>query len=56
MADEHFIKVHRSYIVNICYVAMIQMHEIIMSDGTFIPIPEKKYTAVKKLLLQRFEG
>ena len=56
LADAHFVRVHRSYIVNLCYVSVIRPYEIVMSDGAAIPVPEKKFAAVKKQLQQRFEG
>ena len=45
------IRVHASYIVNPIDVVSVQRFKITLSDGTVIPIPEKKYTAVKKKLL-----
>ena len=51
--DEYFIKVHRSYIVNIRYVAVIQFCEIIMTNGKVIPVPEKKYAKVREELMKR---
>jgi len=45
------IRVHSSYIINPLDVVSVQRFKVSLSDGTVIPIPEKKYTAVKKKLL-----
>ncbi len=47
------IRVHSSYIVNPFDVVSVQRFKVTLSDGAVIPIPEKKYTAVKKKLLGR---
>ena len=46
-----FLRVHASYLVNPAHVRGIRRFALMLSDGTRIPIPEKKYTQVKKLLL-----
>ncbi len=48
--NEKLIKVHASYIVNPRHVRTIQRFYLTLNDGTKIPVPEKKYTAVKALL------
>lgn len=48
-----FVRCHASYLVNPLYVQSIERFALIMSDGRRIPIPEKKYTAVKAELLQK---
>lgn len=45
------IRVHSSYIVNPLDVKAVWRFKVELSDGTVLPIPEKKYTAVKKKLL-----
>lgn len=54
LADSYpndYLKIHRSYLINPNYVISIRRFEIEMSDGTVLPVPEKKYTAIKKMLL-----
>ncbi len=46
-----FIRCHSSFLVNPLHVASIERFFITLSDNSKIPIPEKKYTAVKKMLL-----
>ncbi len=49
---EGFLRCHASYLVNPLHVQSIQRFSLTISDGTKVPVPEKKYTAVKALLLQ----
>ena len=51
--SDDFIKVHRSYIVNRSFVKSIQRCSITMVNGDAIPIPYKKYVAVRKDLLEK---
>jgi hypothetical protein len=48
---EMFLRIHASYIVNPLYVDRIVRFRVLMSDGAVLPVPEKKYTAVKRKLL-----
>lgn len=50
-AGEHFISVHRSYLINDAYISRIQKYEVVMLDGNKIPIPVKKYKEVRKILI-----
>ncbi len=47
------LRCHSSYLVNPMYVESIERFALTLSDGSRIPIPEKKYTAVKDLLLHK---
>ncbi len=47
-----FLRVHASYMINPVHVREIRRFSVTLSDGTELPIPEKKYTRIKKLLLQ----
>ena len=51
--DEYFVKVHRSYIVNIQHVTVIRFCELVMSNGRVIPVPQKKYAKVREELMRR---
>lgn len=48
---DSFIRCHSSFLVNPLHVLSIERFFITLSDNSKIPIPEKKYTAVKKKLL-----
>ena len=47
-----FLRCHASYLVNPLYVESIERFALTMTDGRKIPVPEKKYTAVKADLLK----
>ncbi len=47
-----FLRVHAGYLLNPAHVREIRRFFVTLSDGTQLPVPEKKYTQVKKLLLQ----
>lgn len=51
-----FMRCHQSYLVNPAYITNIRRFRVLLSDGTELPVPEKKYTAfrdkaVKKLAI-----
>lgn len=50
-AGNLLVRVHSCYIVNPLDVVSIWRFKVSLSDGAVLPIPEKKYTAVKKKLL-----
>ncbi len=45
-----FLRCHASYLVNPYYVASLKRFSLTLSDGTILPVPEKKYTSFKKAL------
>lgn len=47
-----FVRVHRSFIVNPSYVALIERREIVMSDDTRVPVPEKRHAEVAARLMR----
>lgn len=46
-----FLPIHRSYVVNPMYVFRIQQFQVVLSDGTSLPIPAKRYTEVRDMLM-----
>lgn len=46
--SNHFIRIHRSYIINKNHVAEIHRFEVIMDNGDAIQIPAKKYAKIKE--------
>ena len=48
-----FIRCHASYLVNPAYVRGVTRCKLTLSSGVELPIPEKKYTAVKAQLAAR---
>lgn len=48
---ELFVRIHSGYLLNPAHVTNIRRFAITLSDGTQLPVPEKRYTQIKKLLL-----
>ena len=46
------IAVHRSYAVNAAYVASIRKYEITMTDGSKIPVPERRFQEIRDRLVK----
>ena len=47
-----FLRCHASYLVNPYHVRSLKRFSLTLADGTVLPVPEKKYTAFKKMLNQ----
>ena len=45
------VRIHSGYIVNPLDVVSVWRFKVSLSDGTVLPIPEKKYTMIKKTLM-----
>ncbi|MGL5692575.1 MAG: LytR/AlgR family response regulator transcription factor, partial [Peptostreptococcaceae bacterium] len=43
LPSEYFVRCHRSYIVNIKYIKLITKNEVVLENGTRIPISRSKY-------------
>lgn len=50
---QSLVRIHTSYLVNPRHVKEVHRFALTMSDGRELPIPEKKYTAVKKMLTEK---
>ena len=48
--DNIFLKCHESYMVNPAHIQVIKRFKMVVTGGTELPIPEKKYTAVRDKL------
>ena len=48
-----FVRVHSMHLVNPIYVQSVRRFALLLQDGTELPIPEKKYTAVKREIAER---
>lgn len=49
---QQFCRIHRSYLVNVNYVVKTSRYELVLCDNIVLPVPEKKYQAVKQKILQ----
>lgn len=45
-----FLRVHASFMVNPLFVQSIRRFEITLTDGTVLPVPDRKYAKVTKAL------
>lgn len=51
-----FFRVHRSYLVNTAHIVGIRKYVLQLSDGSEIPIPERRYTEVRREIALRAAG
>ncbi|WP_455903515.1 LytR/AlgR family response regulator transcription factor [Clostridium sp.] len=56
IADPYFVRVHRSYIVNIRYLSRIQPCEVLMQNKVRIPIPEKRFVEIREQIMKQFQS
>lgn len=42
--------IRTSFMVNLFFVKSIRRFEITLSDGTVLPVPDRKYSKISKLL------
>lgn len=47
----YLLRIHAGYIINPNCVTKIERFAVYLSDGTKLPVPEKKYTAIKQHIL-----
>lgn len=52
-AGENFTAVHRSYAVNLNHIKEIKPYDVIMTDGSAVPIPMRKFAQTKEMLLKK---
>ena len=52
ICGKELVPVHRSYVINRNYISLIQRYEVVMLDGSKIPIPVKKYKEMKDCLTE----
>lgn len=48
--SKYFLRSHASYLVNPRYIRSLKRFSLTLSNGTVLPVPEKKYTSFKKQL------
>ena len=51
IADNVFIRIHKSYLVNSKYIERIEGLDVILSDGTILPVSRERNKTVKEKLL-----
>ncbi len=48
LLPSNFVRIHKSYVVNLDYVTAIYPYAVRLSDGSEISVPQKKYRGVKE--------
>lgn len=46
-----FLRVHKSYLVNMNYIRKLKYDQIQMSDGTLLPVSERRYSTIREKYL-----
>jgi DNA-binding LytR/AlgR family response regulator len=52
--DEGFFRIHRSYIVNLRFVRKTARTEVVLKDGTVLPLSRKLYEGLNQALIRYF--
>lgn len=52
--DDSFYRIHRSYIVNMRFIRKISRTEVILKDGTALPLSRKMYEGLNQALIRYF--
>lgn len=52
-AGDDFSSVHRSYVINTIYIKEIKPCEIIMTDGSSVPLPIRRYAQIRDQLINK---
>jgi DNA-binding LytR/AlgR family response regulator len=56
LSDERFVKAHRSYLVNLAFVKRISRTDVILDDGTALPLSRRLYKDINRLLMKYVTG
>ena len=43
--NKDFLRVHKSFLVNMQYIRRIEMKEVTLQDGTVLPVSKTRYSA-----------
>lgn len=52
-SNDKLISIHRSFLVNPDYISSVERFTVTMTDGSKLPIPEKKFNELRTKLLQK---
>ncbi len=52
LQQEAFIPCHRSYLINLMYVARLEKEVVVLDDGTTVPMSRRSYKAVNQAFIQ----
>lgn len=51
-AGDNFLLIHRCYAINLDHITLLKPYCIIMSDGSELPVPVKRYSEIKQKLTE----
>lgn len=54
--DSSFIRCHRSYIAGLRHISRITKNEVILDDGTALPLSRRLYDSVNQAFINFFKG
>lgn len=54
--SDFLLRIHAGFLINPDCVSKIERFAVTMSDGTRLPVPEKKYTAIKRRILTNLQS
>lgn len=52
LAARGFLRIHKSFLVNMAYIQKLQSTAAYLTDGTVLPVSSHNYTEIKKVYLQ----
>lgn len=52
--DESFYRIHRSYIVNLRFIRRVTRTEVILKDGTALPLSRRQYESLNQAVIAYF--
>ena len=56
ISEERFVKAHRSYLVNLAFVKRITRTDIVLDDGTALPLSRRLYKDINSSLMKYVTG
>ena len=51
-AGERFVLIHRCYAINLDHITLLKPYCVVMSNGSELPVPVKRYSEIKQLLTE----
>ena len=51
LLDERFHRVGRSLLVNVSYIRRVTKSELVLADGTVLPVPRGAYEALNRAII-----
>lgn len=55
-AGGRFVLIHRCYAINLDHITLLKPYCVVMSDGSELPVPVKRYNEIKQRLTELFSN